>query len=134
MKISSILIMTALVAGPAVAQEPLGAGLGNSMNNWYKQNVYDASQANVGDVKDVLLTPDGKAYSLVIGVGGFLGIGEKNVVVPFERVKRTVDDGKPRLTIDTTKDAMKAEPGYTYDNKTLSWLPEAAQRDPTVTK
>src|SRR4029453_5823700 len=57
----------------------------NSMpiTNFYKQNVYDQGNNKIGDVDDVLLGADGKITALVIGVGGFLGIGEKNVIVPF---------------------------------------------------
>ena len=40
---------------------------------------------NIGDVNDIVLTKDGKAQSLVIGVGGFLGMGEKNVAYDFAK-------------------------------------------------
>ena len=47
-------------------------------------NVYGANNENVGDIKDILLERDGRVAAMVIGVGGFLGIGEKNVALPFE--------------------------------------------------
>ncbi len=47
-------------------------------------NVYASNNENVGDIKDILLERDGRVAAIVIGVGGFLGIGEKNVALPFE--------------------------------------------------
>jgi hypothetical protein len=48
----------------------------------------------------------------MVGVDGFLGIGEKDVALSFNAVKRTVKDNKASLTLDTTKDALKATPGF----------------------
>ena len=67
---------------------------------------------------------DGKVNALIIGVGGFLGMGEKDVAVPFSAVKHTTRDGKVYLTLDTTKDALKAAPGLKYDRSTTTWMPE----------
>ena len=127
-RLAALWIAAAMMSAPVMAQEPAGTPQGMSVSTWYKQNVYDAAKNNVGDVKDVLVTPDGKATSLVVGVGGFLGMGEKSVVVPFESVKQTMQDGKPYLTIDTTKEALKAAPGYAYDSKSMMWVAEAAER------
>ena len=117
--IAAIGLAVTLLATPAFAES---APQGLSVTTWYKQDVYDGAKKDVGDVRDVLITPEGKATALVIGVGGFLGIGEKDVIVPFSDVKQTMQDGKPYLTIDTTKEAMKAAPGYKYDNKTMMWI------------
>jgi sporulation protein YlmC with PRC-barrel domain len=98
---------------------------GHSMTvtNWYKQNVYDPSNNKIGDVKDVLVTQDGNVSALIVSVGGFLGIGEKDVAVPFSAVKQKTKDGKPYLTLDTTKDALKSAPGFKYDSSTMMWQP-----------
>jgi hypothetical protein len=55
---------------------------------------------------------------------GFLGMGEKDVAVPFDAVKHTVKDGKADLTLDTTKDALKAAPGLKYDRNSTTWVPD----------
>ena len=60
-----------------------------TMTNWYKQNVYDPGDNKIGEVMDVLVDREGKITALIIGVGGFLGIGEKDVVVPFNAVQLT---------------------------------------------
>lgn len=46
--------------------------------------VYGANNENVGDIRDILLERDGKVAALIVGVGGFLGIGEKSVALPFQ--------------------------------------------------
>ena len=51
--------------------------------------VYGPEKKDVGKITDVLLSKDGKAEYVIIGVGGFLGIGEKDVAVPFDQVRFT---------------------------------------------
>ena len=55
--------------------------------HWYKQNVYDPSDNKIGEIMDVLVDRDGKVTALIVGVGGFLGMGEKDVAVPFNSVR-----------------------------------------------
>ena len=96
-----------------------------TVTDWYKQRVYDASNNRIGEIDDVLLSSDGKVNALIVGVGGFLGMGEKHVAVPFSAVKHTTKDGKVYLTLDMTSDALKAAPGLTYDRTSTSWVPES---------
>jgi sporulation protein YlmC with PRC-barrel domain len=58
-------------------------------------DVYGQDNEKIGDIKDVLLDKSGNAQVVVIGVGGFLGIGEKNVAVPFNSVQ-WMDQPPPR--------------------------------------
>lgn len=51
--------------------------------------VYGPDNKKVGNITDVLMTRDGKAVSVVVGVGGFLGIGEKDVAIPYDQVTFT---------------------------------------------
>jgi sporulation protein YlmC with PRC-barrel domain len=95
-----------------------------TVNDWYKQSVYDPSNNKIGEIKDVLLSPEGKVSALIVGVGGLLGMGEKDVAVAFGAVKHTTKDGKVYLTLDTTKDALKAAPGLKYDRTSTSWVPD----------
>jgi hypothetical protein len=55
-----------------------------TVTDWYKQNVYDPNENKIGDIRDVLVDKSGKVVTLIVGVGGFLGAGEKDVAVPFE--------------------------------------------------
>jgi sporulation protein YlmC with PRC-barrel domain len=95
-----------------------------TVTDWYKQSVYDPSNSKIGEIMDVLLSPDGKVNALIVGVGGFLGMGEKDVAVPFSALKHETRDGKVYLTLDTTKDALKSAPGLKYDRNTTTWMPE----------
>jgi sporulation protein YlmC with PRC-barrel domain len=96
-----------------------------TVTDWYKQTVYDPSDNKIGEIMDVLVSPEGRATALIVGVGGFLGAGEKDVAVPFSAVKHTLKDKKIYLTMDTTKDALKAAPGFKYDRERTSWVPDA---------
>lgn len=49
--------------------------------------VYNEQNQKVGDINDVLFDRDGKASAVVIGVGGFLGLGERNVAVSYDDLK-----------------------------------------------
>ena len=51
--------------------------------------IYGPDNKKVGTITDVLMNREGKAELVVIGVGGFLGIGEKDVSVPYDQVKFT---------------------------------------------
>ncbi|MHB2169191.1 PRC-barrel domain-containing protein [Alsobacter sp. R-9] len=55
-------------------------------------DVYGANNEKIGDVDDVILDRNGKVEAVVIGVGGFLGIGEKLVALPFEQVEWMTGD------------------------------------------
>jgi len=119
----AVLILAATV-GAAAAQEPKSATgstaqiLSSIPNNsatvthWYKQSVYDPSDSKIGEIEDVLLDKEGKAEALIVGVGGFLGMGEKHVAVPFNAVKTTTkNDNKWYLVMNSTKDALKNASG-----------------------
>jgi hypothetical protein len=94
-----------------------------TVTNWYKQTVYDPSNNKIGEIGDVLVGPNGEVNAVIIGVGGFLGAGEKDVAVNFNSIKKTMKDNKIYLTMDTTKDALKNAPGFKYDSNKTSWVP-----------
>lgn len=95
-----------------------------TVSNYYKQAVYDPKESKIGDVDDVLVDKAGKITGLVLGVGGFLGVGEKDVIVPFTAVKTAKKNDKWWLTIDETKDTLKEAPGFKYDKASTTWVPE----------
>src|SRR4051794_9485657 len=70
----------------------------------------DRNDNKVGDVDVVLLDKEGKVTGLVIGAGGFLGVDQKDVIVPFSDVKVERKNNNWWLTINETKDALKARP------------------------
>ncbi|MEZ0171811.1 PRC-barrel domain-containing protein [Microvirga sp. TS319] len=49
--------------------------------------VVSTNNESIGDINDVVVDRDGRVMAVVVGVGGFLGIGEKNVAVPFDALE-----------------------------------------------
>lgn len=92
------------------------------ISDYYNQSVYDTKDNKIGDVNDLLVDNDGKVSAVIIGVGGFLGAGEKNVAVPYA-LKLTDKNGKRYLVMDTTKEALEKAPGYTFDRSAYQWVP-----------
>jgi hypothetical protein len=94
-------------------------------------DVLGPDNAHVGDVNDILFDKSGKMLGLIVGVGGFLGIGEKNVAIDmsaFEVVPastgttttggapavRTSDPTEVKLKVTWTKDQLKNAPDFEY--------------------
>jgi sporulation protein YlmC with PRC-barrel domain len=69
----------------------------------------------IGDINEVVLSNDGKVAAIVIGVGGFLGIGEHEVAVAFNSVRLTQDSSNNTVAaISATKDSLKAAPEWRW--------------------
>ena len=68
----------------------------------------DPESDNIGEVNDLIVGDDGAITHAVVGVGGFLGIGEKNVAVPFDELQVVEQDGEIRLVYAATKEQLEA--------------------------
>ena len=125
MKYAYAFAVVAAVTTPAFAAETMSSLPPDSwtVTNYYKQNVYDKAQNTVGKIDDVLIDKSGKITALMVGVGGFLGVGEKDVALPFTAVHSEKKDNKWWLTVDETKDALKNAAGFKYDSSTTAWSP-----------
>ncbi len=137
--------VTVMAAGAAYAEKSTGtmspnsAGTTGAMNyeaarpmdtmpsdamaitNWQDKNVYDPSENKIGEIKDMLVDKSGKIHAVIVSVGGFLGMGEKDVAIPFSSVYSSQRNGKTWLTINATKDTLKNAVGYRYDRTNGSW-------------
>ena len=70
---------------------------------------------DIGEINDVIVSQDGTVTAVILGVGGFLGIGERDVSVPMDtiRVVRQEDDMANRfLVVNTTKEALEQAPQF----------------------
>ncbi|TIP39937.1 MAG: PRC-barrel domain containing protein, partial [Mesorhizobium sp.] len=106
---------TTAQAPAAAPAEPVKKAEGNLASNIMGESVYNGTADNaqkIGDVNDIVLAKDGKAESLVIGVGGFLGIGEKNVAYDFAKAKWAEKNGDRWLVAETTKEELQAQPDF----------------------
>ena len=77
--------------------------------------VYNSAADNaekIGDVNDIVLAKDGKAKFIIIGVGGFLGIGEKNVAYDFSKAEWVEKNGSRWLVAKTTKEDLQAQANF----------------------
>jgi sporulation protein YlmC with PRC-barrel domain len=119
----ALLASTAAFAEGAMMNSVPSSSL--TVTNWYKQDVYDQSNSKIGKIDDVLVGQNGQVSALIVGVGGILGAGEKDVAVDFSAVKQTMKDNKVYLTMNTTKDALKSAPGFKYDSNKTAWVPES---------
>jgi sporulation protein YlmC with PRC-barrel domain len=119
------LLATAIASGAYAATSMSSAPTESwTVTNYYKQAVYDPKESKIGDIDDVLVDKGGKVTRLVIGVGGFLGAGEKNVIVPFSAVKTAKKNDKWWLTLDETKEDLKNALGFKYDKASTTWVPD----------
>ena len=154
--IATALLTTALMTGLASAQTNTGnkdtAGTTvHKEGEWRASklagvDVYNEANEKIGDINDVILDKAGKAEKVVLGVGGFLGMGEHYVAVPFEKIKwvnepvrsttaskSTAPADKPATNVDnnarTTSDGTgKTTTGTatTTRNANENWYPDHA--------
>jgi sporulation protein YlmC with PRC-barrel domain len=128
--------LSLIAASAAFAQQPAqpGAPAAQALNsipadshtvaNYYKQNVYDPSDNKIGETEDVLVSQDGKINGFIVEVGGFLGMGKHYVAVPFDAIKAGKKNDKWQLTMNATKDSLKAAPTFKYDRTAATWVPD----------
>jgi sporulation protein YlmC with PRC-barrel domain len=78
------------------------------------QTVYAPDKTKIGSISDLLLSKDGKTVEgFVIGVGGFLGIGEKSVAMKIDRLKMTAGpNGSFELAMDAKKEELTNTPTF----------------------
>jgi sporulation protein YlmC with PRC-barrel domain len=71
---------------------------------------------NIGNISDIVFDENGQITAVVIGVGGFLGIGEKAVAVDFGMLEFTLAaDNTERWVLPTTADALTAAPDFVWE-------------------
>ena len=102
---------------------------GKTVTDWYKQSVYDPTDKKIGEIMDVLVSPSGQVSALIVGVGGFIGAGEKDVAVSFNTVKPTTKNNKTYLVMNSSKDELKAAPGLKYDRNKTAWVPDESNKN-----
>jgi sporulation protein YlmC with PRC-barrel domain len=123
-----------LIAAPALAQtnQPAGsttapaatAPASGQMGTWMTQeqpgqwraskleglNVYNQNNEKIGDISELIVDSSGTIQAVVVGVGGFLGIGEQDVAIPFEQIKFVNEPLAVATTATTTDPNAPAAP------------------------
>jgi sporulation protein YlmC with PRC-barrel domain len=91
-----------------------------STGQFVGETVTNQAGENIGDINDVLFDKTGRISTAVIGVGGFLGIGEKSVAVPFSALSFTADSaGKRVVMVPLSKERLQAAPAFQPTEKTV---------------
>jgi len=83
-----------------------------SDGEYTNQPVYNPSGESLGTIKGILKGPDGKIAAAVISVSRVLGIGEKDVAVPFSALKTEQQATGRRLVLGVTKDGLQSAPAF----------------------
>ncbi|MBJ6127594.1 PRC-barrel domain-containing protein [Microvirga splendida] len=65
-------------------------------------NVYNQNDERIGDISEVLVNRQGQVEAVVIGVGGFLGMGERSVAVPYDAIQWQQSEDRVAATPSTT--------------------------------
>jgi sporulation protein YlmC with PRC-barrel domain len=77
------------------------------------QAVYTAANENIGEINDLVMNKELDNIVAVVGVGGFLGIGEKDVAIPIGDITAVKDENNAlRLTITASKEQLEALPVF----------------------
>ena len=122
--------LTALLTGGAMAQATtatpapgaFGAYTATDSDNLATEiigkQVYASAAADaehIGDINNLVVGEDGAIQAAIIGVGGFLGIGEKNVAVSMDELEFvTAADNTERYVLETTKEALNSVPAFEW--------------------
>jgi hypothetical protein len=79
-------------------------------------SVKNDANETIGSINEILLSNDGKVAAVIIGVGGFLGMGEREVAVSYPSLRISHDtNGKTVVMMPTaTKDSLKAAPEWKW--------------------
>ncbi len=90
------------------------------VGNLWDKSVYNAAGKSVGELKDVLIDKDGKVSALVIGVGGFLGLGEKNVAVDYDYLQKNGGITPSRITIGMSEQDLRNAPSFQHSGSSAN--------------
>jgi sporulation protein YlmC with PRC-barrel domain len=102
-----------------IQQQP-GQMLASDLMN---KSIIGANNQRIGDINDLLMSDKGEIVGVLVGVGGFLGIGEKTVAIPFDSVKRS--PGTNQLTASFTREQLEQAP--TFVSRSAGSAPEGAK-------
>ena len=137
LKLIAVAAISALAATAAFAQSSNSTQNASAKGEWQASklihmNVYNDQNQKIGDIKELMLDKSGKIANVVIGVGGFLSMGEHDVAVNFDRLKwsdaaATTGSGQSasqlkntnqnypdHAVLNATKDQLKSMPNFNY--------------------
>jgi len=121
---------------PAATNATISSSKLNLKGNWRASklmglDVYNEKNEKLGDVNEIILEKSGKVTAVVIGVGGFLGMGEHDVAVSMDKLKFVEEPARTATTTTNTKETTgtaTAPANSTTARKTNAndWVPDHA--------
>lgn len=123
--VAAALLASSLLSAPALAQSAQQPAASSAtaaqkiemqqLGTWRTSkliglNVYNSNNEKIGDINELINEASGKIDTVVIGVGGFLGLGESNVGVPWNQVKFVMEP-RPAGTASTSTTRMTTTTG-----------------------
>lgn len=76
------------------------------------KTVVNRKNETIGEINDLVTDQSGKIQAALVGAGGFLGIGEKNVAVRFEDLELVRDGNDTKVMMDTNKETLTSAPDF----------------------
>jgi len=136
---ATILAASLMLATPAIAQDAAPTGVEfiekqseehDLASRFIGTPVVNTTGETLGKVNDLVMNTEGQVEVIIIGVGGFLGVGEKNVGVPFNQLARIEGaEGQAELVLDASQGDLTDAPEFlTADNKSLSLTKRLRER------
>ena len=105
-------------AGFDISEGYVAVDTDNLATQLIDQPVYSSAgddAEEIGNVTDLVFSEDGQITAVVIGVGGFLGIGEKSVAISFDKLEFTIAaDNTERWVVPTTADELNGAPDFVW--------------------
>jgi sporulation protein YlmC with PRC-barrel domain len=93
-------------------------------------SVFTSTDENIGDINDMIFDDKGAIQAVIVGVGGFLGMGEKDVALPLSKITVTRDESNAiKLTVQASREELEKAPAF---DKTLFMVKAPAAPEPTT--
>jgi sporulation protein YlmC with PRC-barrel domain len=78
----------------------------------------------IGDINDLVIAEDGTIEAVVIGVGGFLGVGEKKVAVSYDSIQWVqAESGEQFAVFEASKESLEAAPEFVAEEEQAAMAP-----------
>jgi sporulation protein YlmC with PRC-barrel domain len=124
---------------PSIAPQTT-APIGADARKLLGRNVKNARNETIGEIKSIHLDQNGTVDAIIVAVGGFLGVGEREVLLNWHDLQ--IDANGEVVRANMTKDQLKAKAPYSYTDKSLRgtvftdkgvWMPDRNRTDRTDT-
>ena len=120
---------------PSVALQTM-APTGADARKLLGRNIKNMQNETIGEIKSIHLDPNGKVDAVIASVGGFLGMGDRDVLLDWRDLQ--IDANGEVVRVSMTRDQLKARPAYAYSDKSLRgtvftdkgvWAPDHGSRE-----